>query len=60
MLVLARKEEERIIIRVPGRKEPITLKVLEIRPDKVRLGLVADQEVTIDREEVDNKKEYNN
>lgn len=51
MLVLSRKKDESIYITIPT-GEIITLTVVEIRGDKVRLGINADASVTIDREEV--------
>ncbi len=50
MLVLERKPEEAIIIDTG--KERITIKVMNIRGDKVRLGFVAPGYVTVHREEV--------
>lgn len=47
MLVLSRKKDERIIIG-----DQITVMVIEIRGDKVRLGIDAPREVTVHREEV--------
>lgn len=47
MLVLSRKKDERIIIG-----DQITVMVIEIRGDKVRLGIDAPKEVTVHREEV--------
>jgi carbon storage regulator len=47
MLVLSRKKNERIIIG-----ESIEVTVVEIRGDKVRLGIVAPAEMAVDREEV--------
>ena len=47
MLVLSRKEDEKIIIG-----GNITIMVVEIREDKVRLGIDAPREVTVHREEV--------
>ena len=46
-LVLSRKMNERIIIG-----DNITIAVVEIRPDKVRLAIDAPDNVTIHREEV--------
>lgn len=51
MLVLSRKADEAIEIFVPGQK-PITLTVIEIRSDKVRIGCAADRSITIHRAEV--------
>lgn len=47
MLVLSRKKDERIIIG-----DVITVMVIEIRGDKVRLGIDAPKNVTVHREEV--------
>lgn len=47
MLVLSRHRHERIII-----DHDIIIEVLEIRGDKVRLGIIADESVPIHREEV--------
>lgn len=47
MLVLSRRPEEKIIIG-----DTITVMVLEIRGDKVRLGIEAPDNVSIHREEV--------
>jgi carbon storage regulator len=53
MLVLSRKKNEKLVVRVPGFEQPIVLTVVEIRGDKVRLGYDADQGVKINREEID-------
>lgn len=47
MLVLTRKKEEKILIG-----EDVIVQVLEIRGDKVRLGITAPRELRVDREEV--------
>ena len=47
MLVLSRKQDEKIMIG-----ESITLMVISIQGDKVRLGIEAPKEVSIHREEV--------
>jgi carbon storage regulator len=47
MLVLSRKKNETIVIR-----DDITIKVVEIRGDKVRLGISAPSEVPVHRREV--------
>lgn len=53
MLVLSRKKEESIIIN-----DNIVIKIVDVRGDKVRIGIEAPKNVTIDREEVYEKK-YN-
>lgn len=47
MLVLSRKQDEKIIIG-----DSITLMVISIQGDKVRLGIEAPKTVSIHREEV--------
>lgn len=47
MLVLSRKKNESIIIN-----NDIVVTVVEIRGDKVRLGIVAPKNVSVHREEV--------
>lgn len=47
MLVLTRKKNESIVIN-----DDITIVVVEIRGDKVRLGVEAPKEVTVHRQEV--------
>jgi carbon storage regulator len=47
MLVLSRKKEEAIVIA-----DNITIYVVEIRGDKVRLGIEAPKEVPVHRKEV--------
>jgi carbon storage regulator len=47
MLVLSRKKNESIIIN-----NDIVITVIEIRGDKVRLGIVAPKDVPVHREEV--------
>lgn len=56
MLVLSRKKDEKIVIG-----DNITLMVIEIRGDKVRLGIDAPKDVSVHREEVYNaiKRERN-
>lgn len=47
MLVLSRKKDEKIVIG-----DNITIMVIEIRGDKVRLGIDAPKEITVHRQEV--------
>lgn len=47
MLVLSRKTNEVVEIG-----ENITITIVEIRPDKVRLGIVAPKDVSVHRKEV--------
>ena len=52
MLVLSRKADEKIIIEMGGLM--VVVMPVEIRGDKVRLGIEAPSEITIHREEVYN------
>ena len=47
MLVLSRKKNESIVIN-----DDITIVVVEIRGDKVRLGVEADEKIPVHRREV--------
>jgi carbon storage regulator len=47
MLVLTRKLNEKIVIG-----DSIEVMIVEIRPDRVRLGIAADKSVPVHREEV--------
>lgn len=47
MLVLSRKKDESIVIN-----NDIVITVVEVRGDKVRLGIVAPKDVPVHREEV--------
>ena len=51
MLILTRKQDEKIIITTPDGLR-ITAMVIAIRGDKVRLGIDAPLEVAVHREEV--------
>jgi carbon storage regulator len=55
MLVLSRKKDEKIIVKVPGIEEEIELTVVQIDSNRVRLGFNAPPRVTILRSEL--KKE---
>lgn len=52
MLALLRKVEEEIHIRIPGRPQPIVIKVLSLGGRRVRLGLSADADIEILRGEL--------
>ncbi len=47
MLILSRKKDEQIVIG-----DDITVTVVEIRGNKVRLGITAPEEVRVDRMEI--------
>jgi len=48
MLVLSRKRGEVIVIPEQG----ITIQVIEVRPDRVRIGISAPPEIEVHRKEV--------
>ena len=50
MLILTRKKNERVMIG--DGDDLITIMVIDIRGDKVRLGITAPREVEVHREEV--------
>ena len=52
MLVLSRKKDEKIILRVPN-NEDIVLTVIRIEGNRVRLGIEAREDVVILRSELD-------
>lgn len=56
MLVLSRKLHEEIVIQVPGYHE-IVITPTDIRRDKVRIGIKADDTVQIWRREVLNQRQ---
>ena len=56
MLVLSRKKDEKILIRVPG-QEDISITVVRIdNQNKVRLGIEAEDGISILRSELDDDK----
>jgi len=52
MLVLSRKPDEKILLQIKGMKEDIELTVVRIDHNKVRLGINANEDVTILRSEL--------
>lgn len=51
-LVLNRKEDQRIMLSIPGIEEHVVIQVVSIRPDSVRIGIDAPLEIVIVREEL--------
>jgi carbon storage regulator CsrA len=57
MLVLSRKKDETVILRVPGRSDDIHITVTRIdSPNKVRLGIEAQKDVVVIRSELENNQ----
>jgi len=52
MLVLTRSTHETIVILIPGRPQPVEIKVVEVRGGKVRLGIEAEGDIIVHRNEV--------
>lgn len=52
MLVLSRKRDQEIVIAGGTLPGGVVVTVLDVRGDKVRLGIEAAKEITIDRREV--------
>jgi carbon storage regulator len=51
MLVLSRYRNEKIVIGEPGPNQ-VVITIVDIRGDKVRLGINADKSIPVHREEV--------
>lgn len=56
MLVLSRRRDEKILIRVPGVEGEIEITVVQIDASRVRLGFTAPAEITILRSELTNEE----
>ena len=52
MLVLSRRRDEKIVVKVPGMEEEIEVVVVQIDQNRVRLGFTAPDQVTILRQEL--------
>ena len=52
MLVLSRERDEVIVITIPNSNEQILITVVDIRGDKVRLGITAPRHIQVHRKEV--------
>lgn len=56
MLVLSRKPDEKIILYIPYREEPIEITVVRVDGNKsVRLGIEAEADITVLRDELQGK-----
>jgi len=58
MLTLKRKAYESILIRVPGRDEPIVIKVMAAMNGSAKLAFQAEKDILILREEIDGNPAY--
>jgi carbon storage regulator len=52
MLVLTRRPEDGILITLPGSTEVITITVLGVEGDKVKVGIAAPRTITVLRQEL--------
>lgn len=57
MLVLTRMKDEQIVIRIPGRANPIVVTLVQSRVEHARIGVQADKDISVDRLEVDQLKQ---
>jgi len=57
MLVLSRHIEESIFIGPEDNPRQVMIKVIDIRGDKVRLGIDAPPDLRVDRSEITKKRE---
>jgi carbon storage regulator len=55
MLVLSRRRDEKVLVKVPGLEEEIEVTVVQIDSSRVRLGFKAPTNVTILRQELQKK-----
>ena len=54
MLVLSRKKDEKILLKLPGMQEPIAITVVRIdNNNRVRLGIEASKDVVVLRSELE-------
>lgn len=62
MLVLSRRQHERIVIGVPpsNQEQLIELEIVGIRPKQTMVGLIANKEIIILRKELVNKPQNKN
>lgn len=52
MLVLSRRRDEKVLIKVPGMEGEIEITIVQIDQSRVRVGFTAPAEVTILRSEL--------
>lgn len=52
MLVLSRRRDEKVLVKVPGMEGEIEIAIVQIDQSRVRLGFTAPAEVTILRSEL--------
>lgn len=53
MLVLSRKKDEKVLLRVPGLDDDIEITVVRIDTHRIRIGINAPKEVNVLRSELD-------
>ncbi len=53
MLVLSLRDCEGIVVRVPGRKQPIRFVLVTGRAGQAQVGVVAEREIDVNRDKVD-------
>lgn len=53
MLVLTRMKDEQIVVRIPGRANPLVITLVCSKADHARIGIQADKDISVDRLEID-------
>lgn len=56
MLVLSRKKSEAVVVTLEDGRQ-IVLKIVDIRGDKVRVGIEADRSIRVNRSEIESKQQ---
>lgn len=55
MLVITRRDGEEIVVRIPGRIQPLVIRCCSVKGERVRIGCVADSDIKINRREIDDE-----
>ena len=58
MLALTRRDNESVLLWIPGRAVPVTIKVVTAKDGSARLSFDADRDILILREELNGNPEH--
>jgi len=58
MLALTRRNNESVLLWIPGRDNPVVVQVMTAKDGSARLSFDADRDIIILREELDGNPEY--